>query len=84
MKPSKEDKAEGVRLFLAAEQAAVLCGISLRSWWRMDAAGHVPAAVRVGSYMKRWRLEELRRWIDVGCPPRGEWEQVRKASEGRK
>lgn len=62
-----------------------MCGMSLRTWWRKDAAGHVPAAVRIGGgSMKRWRVEELRHWCEAGCPPRKEWESIVTAnSKGR-
>lgn len=72
-------------LLVSAKEAAALCGMSLRTWWRKDSAGHVPAAVRIGGgSMKRWRLEELRDWCNAGCPPRKEWEVMAAVdSKGR-
>jgi predicted DNA-binding transcriptional regulator AlpA len=72
-------------LLVSAKEAAAMCGMSLRTWWRKDAAGHVPAAVRIGGgSMKRWRLEELRGWCVAGCPSREEWEaMVAAGSKGR-
>lgn len=65
-------------LLVSAKKAAAICGMSLRTWWRKDAAGQVPAAVTVGgSSTKRWRFEELRRWCEVGCPSRDNWELMR-------
>ena len=64
-------------LLISAKDAAALCGMSLRTWWRKDSAGHVPAAVRIGGgSMKRWRVEELRCWCEAGCPPRNEWDAM--------
>src|SRR5437016_2454373 len=61
-------------LFTAAESAAAV-RISVRQWWRLDAMGKVPAAVRIGR-AKRWRAEELRRWVEKGCPDRITWKAI--------
>lgn len=58
---------------LSASESAALCGVSVRQWWRWDSSGKIPAAVKIGS-TKRWRRDELRQWIDAGCPLRMEWE----------
>ena len=63
-------------LLLSASEAAALCGSSVRQWWRLQASGKVPAPVMMGS-RKRWRRDDLRRWIDAGCPCRNEWESMR-------
>jgi predicted DNA-binding transcriptional regulator AlpA len=59
-------------LLVTAGEAAALCGLGVRTWWRKDAAGMIPNGVHLGK-SKRWRLEELRKWIEAGCPHRGEW-----------
>jgi predicted DNA-binding transcriptional regulator AlpA len=53
---------------VSAKVAARLCGISRASWERLHSAGRVPAPIRLGGRVL-WRLEELRRFIDAGCPP---------------
>jgi predicted DNA-binding transcriptional regulator AlpA len=63
-----------------AKLAARLCGISKASWERLHAAGKVPAPVRLGGRVL-WRLEELRRFIDAGCPPG--WRAVEAARRPR-
>lgn len=66
-------------LLLTAKQAAESCGMGLRTWRRKDAAGQIPAAVLVGGGpTRRWRVAELRRWTDVGCPPRAQWEEIQR------
>jgi len=60
-------------LLLTARAAAALCGVSLRTWWRWDASGAVPAPVIVGRNSKRWRRGELEAWAAVGCPLREQW-----------
>jgi prophage regulatory protein len=67
-------------LLLAARQAAALCGVSLATWWRMDAAGRCPAPIRLSPGCVRWRRDELESWIQSGCPSRREWEARRNAN----
>lgn len=56
--------------------AARLLGLSARTWRRLDAAGQVPQALRVGG-SRRWSVAELRDWIEAGCPARARWVQLR-------
>ncbi len=79
---SCKDKVTAQRLLVPAKEAAAMCGMSSRTWWRKDAAGDVPAPVRVGgSSTKRWRVDELGRWCESGCPPRARWEQIMLAKK---
>ena len=59
-------------LAVGAGSAGRLVGISARTWRRLDAAGQVPAAVRIGG-QKRWIVAELAAWLDSGCPGRAAW-----------
>lgn len=61
------------RLLLTAQQAALLCGKSLRTWRSWDAAGWIPQPVRIGR-STLWRVEELKAWVAAGCPHRNVWE----------
>ncbi|MBY0587215.1 helix-turn-helix domain-containing protein [bacterium] len=59
-------------LLISARELAPLLGISVRTLWRLVAEGKVLAPVHLGG-STRWRLDEIRRWIDDGCPrPRPE------------
>lgn len=64
---------------LVADAAALaeLLSSSVRSIRTWDAAGKLPAPIRIGGRVV-WRLEEIRRWLDAGAPCRDEWE-ARKA-----
>jgi predicted DNA-binding transcriptional regulator AlpA len=71
-------------LLIPAETAGPLCGRSEASWWRDHAAGRNPAPVRLGG-RTLWRVEELRQWVEAGCPDRRTWEALRAAqSNGRR
>ena len=54
------------RLISAAELAEMM-QISERTLWRLQSAGKLPRPVRIGR-STRWRLEEIREWIERGCP----------------
>lgn len=61
---------------VSGQDAAALLGVSARTWRRLNAAGLVPQALRVGG-SKRWSVAELRGWIEAGCPARARWVQLR-------
>lgn len=56
-------------LLLDARGASALCGLALRSWWRLHATGRVPAPLHVGR-RTLWRASDLRQWVEAGCPSR--------------
>lgn len=56
-------------LLITAEEFAELMQVSVRSIWRLRSAGEIPEPVRIGGTI-RWRREEVRQWIEAGCPPR--------------
>jgi predicted DNA-binding transcriptional regulator AlpA len=64
-------------LLLRAPEAAALCHTSLRTWRAWDAAGKVPSAIRIGR-STFWRPEDLRAWVEAGCPDRATWEAVQQ------
>ena len=55
--------------------AGRLCGVSGRTWTRLVAASEVPRPVRLGR-LRRWRIDELKRWAAAGCPSRERWESM--------
>ena len=56
-----------------------LLDLSVRTISRMDSAGLIPRAVRVGM-SKRWRYEEIISWVRAGCPARKTWEATQQIS----
>ncbi len=67
------DFGEVTPLLATARTAAAMCGISVRTWRTWDAAGRIPQPVRIGR-LTRWRVDELRAWVEAGCPRRREWD----------
>ena len=68
-----DDHAGAGPLLVSTKQAAAMCGKSLRTWRTWDSAGWIPQPVRIGR-STLWRLDELREWVEAGCPRRKEWE----------
>jgi predicted DNA-binding transcriptional regulator AlpA len=62
-------------MLVGAKEAGRLCGRSEASWWRDHAAGRCPAPIKLGG-KTLWRIEELRQWVDAGCPDRKTWEAI--------
>jgi predicted DNA-binding transcriptional regulator AlpA len=77
--PSETAAARVEPALLRARDAAKLCGISLASWWRWDAAGRMPRGVKIGG-ARLWSRAELLAWIAAGCLERAEW-QARQAAQ---
>lgn len=54
-------------LLVSASTLAKMLEISKRSLWRLLSAGKLPRPVRLGGAV-RWKLPEVQKWIDGGCP----------------
>ena len=65
-------------LLLSARDLAAMLRLGIRTIRAMDAAGKLPAPVRIGGSV-RWRSEEIRAWLDAGCPDRDMWASCRAA-----
>jgi predicted DNA-binding transcriptional regulator AlpA len=69
---------------VGAAAAARIAGVSQATWWRLHAAHKTPRPNRLGC-RTLWRVAELRRWIEAGCPDREEWEareEMRRKNRG--
>ncbi len=77
--PSADDvlnHSDASTLLFTAAKTAQLCGVSERTWRTWDSAGYIPAAVEIGR-SKFWRPEEIKAWIEAGCPRRAKWKILR-------
>lgn len=55
-------------LLISVGDLAKIVKLSPRSIWRLLNAGRIVAPVRIGGSV-RWRYQDIKRWIDDGCPP---------------
>jgi predicted DNA-binding transcriptional regulator AlpA len=69
-------------LMVDAGQAAALCGFHRATWYRLQSAGKTPAPVKLGA-RRLFRVEDLRLWVSLGCPPREEFEEHKAAPARR-
>lgn len=65
------------RLLVGAADAAAMCGVSRSTWWAFHSSGRVPAPIRLGG-RTLWRADELRHWVDAGCPARERREEMQE------
>lgn len=56
-------------LLVSVKDLSRMLSTSERNIWRLDALGKIPAPLEIGR-LRRWRVEEIHRWVDAGCPPR--------------
>ena len=68
-----EKRTEQNIQLLTAKDAAKICRLSKRSWFRLSAAGRIPKAVKIGGSV-RWKLSDVEQWLEMGCPIRKEFE----------
>ena len=52
---------------ITANQLADLLNISERTLYRLKSTGVIPKPISLGGSV-RWRLAEIRTWIEQGCP----------------
>lgn len=63
-------------LAVGAHDAVRMCGVSRATWYRLMSSGRVPQAVRLGSRIV-WPVDDLRDWVNAGCPARDRWAAVK-------
>jgi predicted DNA-binding transcriptional regulator AlpA len=66
-------------LLLSARDLAGLLSVGQRTLRAMDAGGRIPAPVRLSPGCVRWKLSEIRDWLDAGAPDRATWARIRAA-----
>jgi hypothetical protein len=74
----REERTSLSPLLVDIDSLAVLLSRSVPSLHRDDAAGRLPAALRIGG-SKRWRYADIILWVELGCPGRDEFEARQQA-----
>jgi predicted DNA-binding transcriptional regulator AlpA len=62
-------------LLIDAEGLAKMLDRSLTSIRRDDQSGRIPRPITLGG-AKKWRVAEVRAWVQAGCPKRKVWETM--------
>ena len=68
-------------LLIDARALAQLLRVSLRTVWSWNALGRLPPPLHLSKGTVRWRLDEVRQWLDAGAPCREEWAARRSAQK---
>src|SRR4051794_7755278 len=68
----------GSPLVVDAKRLAKLLCAGVRTVRTWDAAGKLPAPIRLGGRVV-WRVHEVRDWLAAGAPSRAEWAALRAA-----
>lgn len=63
-------------LTVDAKGVAAMLNVSKRSIDTYNAAGFLPAPIRLAGRVL-WNVRELRRWVDAGMPDRATWERLK-------
>jgi len=63
--------ADHLKLIDVGELSRVT-GLSKPTLWRHHEAGLIPAGMKIGRAV-RWRLADITRWIESGCPRRDDF-----------
>jgi predicted DNA-binding transcriptional regulator AlpA len=61
---------------------ANMLSVSPRKLDQLLSSGRVPKPLRLGR-ARRWRRDEITKWIDAGCPPVSTWQVRRNAADAR-
>jgi predicted DNA-binding transcriptional regulator AlpA len=67
-------------LLLRAERAAALCGLAVSTWYSLMSSGQLPPSIKLGR-ARLWRLDTLRKWTQLNCPPIDRFTQLIKEDE---
>lgn len=63
---------------LTVKDVAKALRVSPRQVWKLSSSGRLPAPVRL-SRSVRWRSADIKRWVELGCPNREEFEAKGRA-----
>ena len=73
---AQSGRKEAYPLALSAKALAAALGVSVRHIRRLDAAGKLPRAAKLGRCC-RWSVSEVQEWLAAGCPERWRWEELK-------
>jgi prophage regulatory protein len=67
---SRKDDEPVTKVLVSAEELATMLRVSERTVWRLLSAHKIPRPLHIGGSV-RWRLAEVSKWIESGCPNPG-------------
>lgn len=73
-----ENKIQTRETLLTAQAVGDKLSLSKRAVFRMRSAGLICAPLKCGQGAIRWRLSDVERWIQWGCPSRVDFEAMQQ------
>ena len=74
--PSRKRRRKFSALVVDARRLAKLLCSGIRTVRTWDAAGKLPAPIRIGGRVV-WRVAEIKAWLTAGAPDRATWATLR-------
>jgi predicted DNA-binding transcriptional regulator AlpA len=74
--PAKAQADDGGLIDL--KTLARLMNVAQRTVYAFLSERAIPKPIHISGRLTRWRADEIRSWIESGCPPQDEWEQMRE------
>ncbi len=73
MTTDARNTTDAAALAVGAGRLAPMLNVSVRTVRSLDAAGKLPAPIRLNGAV-RWIVSEIEDWLAAGAPSRAEWE----------
>ncbi len=74
----QENNSQIELLLVSLDEAARLLGIGKTTFYQLCSSGRIgPMAIKFGR-RSLFRLDELREWVAVDCPPRVKWDAMKE------
>jgi len=74
---NKSATPDSDRLLVGISALARMLDMSTRTIRRKHSAGQIPRPLKISGSI-RWRISEINRWVDAGCPDRARWEAMQR------
>jgi len=74
-----QEQARPDKLLGDAKDIARILGISTATLWRYSSSGRLgPKPIPLSNGCTRWRVDEIKDWVEAGCPDRKSWLAMRE------
>jgi len=71
---------DSTKILISAKETAKRLSISLGFFYSLHNAGKVPLPRKLGR-RTLWSVQELKDWIDAGCPTRVKWQELKREKD---
>lgn len=77
-KPNRESPPT-IPLLVNGKTFAEQLAVSSSTFSRMDSGGKLPPCVRLSAGCVRWRVDDVTKWVALGCPDRATYIALTKS-----